>query len=754
MTLIPHDSTKSAVEQTAVVVEGDARFTVITPHCIRLEYAPRYGFVDAPTLFAVDRAARYEGGAVTRRDGMLMIDTGRLQVSYTPDGQAFHPGNLNATISYGNRSVTWEPGQKNKHNLGGPLSTLDGMSGAAPLPDGLLARDGWFLLDDSGRHILVDDWIAQRPGGLPVERGLAHEQDIDWYLFGYGTDYRAALKSLAAVAGRAAMPRRHVLGSWYCRWHPYTSEDFRRIVEEYREHDFPLDILVMDMDWHTLDARAGMGHCRTLGWTGYSWNRDLLPDAETLLRELKADGIRVTLNDHPADGIRDHEACYREFMRRIGLQPRPGQNPPYDPGNRRYLEAVFATAHTPLEAQGVDFWWIDWQQDYAFPYVTGVPGLRHLPWLNERYYRFSERDDARRGQIFSRWGGWGDHRHPIHFSGDAVATWDMLAFQVPFTLASGNTGCFFWAHDVGGFGGERNPECYTRWVQFCALSAALRLHSSGDHLDRRPWLWGQPYVDAMRAAFRLRTRLFPYIYSAVRQCYDEMLPLLRPMYLDAPEEPEAYAHETQYLFGDNLLVAPIVTPGQGSDHRASRIVWLPPGVWYNLLSGERLEGGRTVTIRATIDEIPVYARAGIPLPMQPDTPRMSATPWSTLIVRCYPGERGETLLYEDDGQSRGYLDGACAWTQLRYECRGNRIRLQIGPAEGTFAGQLDRRAYRIELPCTQPVREAKLNGRCVAVAYDAAQRMNVVETPPYTIREPIEIVVTTGKNGETYRKRS
>lgn len=733
---------ESAPDRTGLVVEGDARFTVIAPQCIRLEYAPRYGFVDAPTLFASRREARFDGADVTRREGALTIDTGCIRISYRPDGRSFHPGNLNATIRYGDRNVTWEPGQKNKLNLGGPLPTLDGMSGPAALPDGLLARDGWYLLDDSGRHILVDGWIAQRPGGLPVERGLAHEQDLDWYLFGYGTDYRAGLKSLAAIAGRVAMPRRHVLGSWYCRWHRYTSDEFRRIVAEYREHDFPLDILVMDMDWHTLDARAGMGHCRTLGWTGYTWNRELLPDAETLLRELEADGIRVTLNDHPADGIRDHEACYPDFMRRLGREPRPGANPPYQAGDRRYLEAVFAAAHAPLEAQGVDFWWIDWQQDYAFPYVHGVPGLRHLPWLNERYYQFSERDAARRGQIFSRWGGWGDHRHPIHFSGDAVATWEMLAFQVPFTLASGNTGCFFWAHDVGGFGGERNPECYTRWVQFCALSAALRLHSYGDHLDRRPWLWGQPYVDAMRDAFRLRSRLFPYIYTAVRQCYDEMLPLLRPMYLDAPEEPEAYAHETQYLFGDNLLVAPIVTPGQGSDYRASRMIWLPPGEWYHLLTDERLQGGQTVTVNAALDEIPVYARAGAPLPMQPDTPRMTSAALSSLIVRCYPGERGESRLYEDDGQSPGYAEGACASTPLGYECLGDRIRLRIGPTEGSYEGQLDRRAYRIELPGTSPARAATLNGRPVEATYDAATGVIIVETPPLPIRDPVEIVVT------------
>jgi alpha-glucosidase (family GH31 glycosyl hydrolase) len=727
-------------KRSGQVLAGDARFTVITPTCVRMEYAPREGFVDAPTLFATERGARCGEVAVTRRDGLLTLDTGRMRIAYRADGKAFHDGNLSVAIRHGDGSVDWTPGMRNAQNLGGPLATLDGIGGAVPLPEGLLARDGWHVVDDTGRHLLVDGWIRQRPGGLPVERGMTFGQDLDWYLFGYGTDYKAALHALGVVSGRAAMPRKHVLGSWYCRWHRYTADDFRQIVREYREHDFPLDILVMDMDWHTLDARSGLGHAYTLGWTGYTWDRTLLPDAEALLEELAADGIRVTLNDHPADGIRSHEECYPEFMRLLGRDPSSGEDPPFDAGDRAYMESFFQAAHAALERQGIDFWWVDWQQDYAFPYVHGVPGLKHLPWLNHLYYRHSQ-DAGRRGQGFSRWGGWGDHRHPIQFSGDAAANWAMLAFEVPFTLASGNAGCFFWAHDVGGFHGERDPEAYTRWTQFGALSAALRLHSCGEHLDRRPWLWGQPFVDAMRAAFHLRAQLFPYLYSSVRQCHDAMLPLLRPMYLEYPEVPEAYACDTQYLLGDALLVAPIVTPGEGPDKVATRTVWLPPGSWCNFFTGKRLEGGRSITVTADITEIPLFVRAGVPLPLQPYTPRMTSTPLATLVIRCYPGEGGSFRLYEDDGVGQGYLQGECAWTELRSERQGDCTRLWIGAVAGSYAGQPAKRACRVELPGLGPATQATVDGRPAKVDYDDVGKTVRVVIPARDIRRPVEIVV-------------
>jgi alpha-glucosidase (family GH31 glycosyl hydrolase) len=729
------------------VTVGHARFTVISPNCIRMEYAPRHGFVDDPSLLAANRSARWDEVRITQTDALVTLDTCQLCMEYRPDGLPFSTTNLRVTFRNGEDSAEWTPDSKNTGNLGGPVPTLDGWDGPRDLPDGLLSRDGWFLLDDSGQPLLKDGWILQRPGGIGSQskghKEFAVNADLDWYLYAYGSDYKSAFRALAALSGQVPMPRRHILGSWYCRWHPYTAEQFRKIVADYEEHDFPLDILVMDMDWHTQsDARTGFGHAKNLGWTGYTWNKHLLPEPEKLLQDLREDGIFVTLNDHPCDGMREHEEHYSDFIER--LPDRTSTNPPFDAGDRRYMDAFFQSAHEPLEYQGVDFWWLDWQQDHIYNAVHGVPGLKHLPWLNHLYYQHSLRGN-RRGQAFSRWGGWGDHRNPIQFSGDTISTWEMLAFQIPFTALSGNAGCFFWAHDLGGFSGDRNPEMFTRWVQFGALSPSLRLHSCGDHLDRRPWLWGERFETAMRSAYKLRCSLIPYIYTSVRQCHQLTLPLVRPMYLEYPETPQAYENPQQYFFGDSLLAAPITSPRNGTDFVATQKIWFPEGTWFNLLSHEKFEGDRTVTVQANIDEIPVFAKGGVPIPMQPYTQRMTTTPLSTLIVRCYPGTSGSATLYEDDGQTQGYLHGAFATTDLAYQRVAEVVTITIGAARGTYEGQPNARSYEIELTGIETPVEASFSGRPIPIEFDFERHFHKIMIPAQLISEGIEIILKNGK---------
>ncbi|MCB2156847.1 DUF5110 domain-containing protein [bacterium] len=700
------------------IVIGNARFTAITPECVRMEYAPDGGFIDAPSLFAVNRNAIYKNmqKESVSPDGEVVLALGKMRIFYRPAGEGFTAENLRIEMKRGDDVVVWKPGDKQRLNLGGTIHTLDQVKGPVDLGEGLLSRDGWYLIDDSRTQLFTKTWVESRP----------KDAGTDWYFFGYGEDYKGAFEAFTAIGGRVPMPRKYVLGSWYSRWWEYSSDDYKQIVREYDKHDFPLDIMVMDMEWHKD------------GWTGWSWNRELIPDPAGLLNWFHDEGLAVTLNVHPHDGVKPHEDMYEDFMRDMGADPETDEPIPFDASNEKYMRTLFKHTHDPHEKIGVDFWWLDWQQD---EYTRGMPDLLNLTWLNLIYFQQSKKD-GERGLQFSRWGTWGDHRHPIHFSGDADTGFLMLGFEVPFTSTAGNVGCFFWSHDIGGHFGERNEEPYTRWVQFAATSAAMRLHSGIiEYLDRRPWKWEPQSTESMRRAFHLRSELMPYIYSSVWECYKESLPLTRPMYIEYPDLEIAYRSPQEFLLGDALLAAPIASYGSGPGKVASQLVWFPKGTWYNVFTNEKFDGNSQRLVCADIDEFPLYARGGVPIPMQPYTPRMATTPLDELVVRAWPGEKGTFILYEDDGVSQGYEKGEYALTELSYARTGKSTTVTIAPAAGSFKDQPEKRSYRIELPGLQKPTKVMVGDTAVKADYNATSGTVVVSVPEHPIRERVVVSV-------------
>ncbi|MHC4090428.1 MAG: glycoside hydrolase family 31 protein [Planctomycetota bacterium] len=506
-------------------------------------------------------------------------------------------------------------------------------------------------------------------------------------------DYPAALADLVAVGEPIPLPPRFAFGSWYSRYWPYTGEDFLAIADGYRQRGYPLDVMVIDIDWH-LD-----------GWTGYTWNRKLIPNPEALLGGLHDRGLHVTLNLHPHQGVRAHEAAYPEFARAMGVDPESKQPIPFDIADPRYVENYFTLLHHPLEKQGVDFWWVDWQQERT----TKIPGLDPLPWLNHLHFHDRGREGTgRRCMSFSRWGGWGDHRHPIQFSGDTESTWRVLEFLVPFTATAGNVGAAYWSHDLGGHWsskGQISPELYARWLQFGAFTAAMRVHSTRDpQNDRRPWIYGAEFEKAAHAAYDLRYRLLPYIYTMARKTYETGLPLCRPMYVHHPDQAKAYEVPGQFYFGDDIIVAPAVEPGRGRAKMADVVVWLPEGKWYDLLTNVRYEGPTETLIKVPLDRIPVFVRGGRPIPMQPSGKLNTKDPIDPLVVRVYPGPAGETILYEDDGESPDYKKpGGFAKTRITYAAdeETGAFEVVIHPVEGTHKGMPKTRSVIVEA-CAVP----------------------------------------------------
>ncbi|MDU1890164.1 MAG: glycoside hydrolase family 31 protein [Dysgonomonas sp.] len=716
------------------IVFGNNRLTLISPTLFRLEYAEDGKFLDRKTLFAYTRDSLLQDFEVRKTDDRKYeITTSALRMVFDHDGFPFGLHNFHVFYNMNGKEQKFTIRNIHKNNLGGAVSgyALDRVSKPIPLDDGLLSTDGWYIIDDAGKDILVDDWLH--------ERDRSHVQDL--YCFVYGKDYKAALGDLGRISGHVPMTRKYVHGVWYCRYWPYTSDEYLQLVNEYRDNNFPLDIMVFDMDWHTYGATVGTGHAGTRSWTGYTWNRELIPDPKNLIQTLLKDSIHVSLNEHPHDGIRPHESMYGDFMAAMG-EKADGKSILFDAGNRKYMTNFLKYAHGESWDMGVAFWWLDWQQNYLYHNVRGTH-TSNQKWLNKLYYDDSARNGLR-GAGYSRWAGWGDHRHPIQFSGDAHANWEMLAFEIELTATSGNAGCYYWAHDIGGFYGGKDPEIYARWTQFGALSAALRVHSQKKaDLDRRPWIWGEQATESTRRSYHFRSQILPYIYSNVWKTHKTMIPLSRAMYIDYNAYEKSYQNPQQFMFGDLLLAAPITSAGKGENLVAEQKVWFPEGeVWYDFFDAKAYKGGTEAKVSKDINEFPLFVKGGYLFPMQPYRSRPASSPLSELILRVYPGEDGANntfTLYEDDGQTTEYEKGIYATTELIYQRNGNNVILTVSPSKGEYKGQPLKRSYKFELAAFGNVKNIKVNNKKVKASFDEASKMYILDIKPESIRKPIVV---------------
>ncbi|MET0422381.1 MAG: TIM-barrel domain-containing protein, partial [Actinoplanes sp.] len=395
---------------------------------------------------------------------------------------------------------------------------------------------------------------------------------------------------------------RFALGNWWSRHHRYTEESYLALLDRFRRDGIPFSVGVVDMDWHLTDVDPAHGS----GWTGYTWNRELFPAPAKFLDRLHERGLRVSLNVHPADGVRSFEEAYPAMAAALDRDPAGGEPIAFDVTDRRFLAAYFEVLHRGLEADGVDFWWLDWQSG---PH-SRIAGIDPLWMLNHFHYLDN-------GLTFSRYAGPGSHRYPIGFSGDTVISWAALAFQPHFTATAANIGYGWWSHDIGGhFFGTRDDELATRWVQFGVFSPIMRLHSANNpFIHKEPWSFPPQVREVMTAFLRLRHRLVPYLHTMNHRAAADGIPLVLPMYYRAPGADEAYQVPDQYEFGSQLTVAAITTPAGRRTGLGRVKAWLPEGTWVDVLTDLVYDGGRTMYLHRDLTTIPVLAAAGAIVPL-------------------------------------------------------------------------------------------------------------------------------------------
>ncbi|NOY77103.1 MAG: DUF5110 domain-containing protein, partial [Calditrichaeota bacterium] len=710
------EPTNPVANPEAMIVLKHARFTVLTPRVIRMEWSPTGQFEDHATLVFINRNLPVPVFKKSKHRGWLKVQTSALTLFYKIGSGPFTKKNLRIDFRMGGKRKTWHPGMKNKGNLKGTTRTLDGCDGDShygrkiDLGQGLISRDGWVLIDDSKRPIFDQSdwpWVQPRP----------KNDKQDFYFFGYGFDYKAALHDFVLIAGRIPIPPRFAFGIWWSRYWEYTDKGLRELVHGFQTHRIPLDVLVVDIDWHIrflpewFDSNGKLKRDQagqSAGWTGFTWDTHYFPDPKDFLDWTERESLKVCLNLHPAAGIQPHEAVYPEMARAMGIDPNSKKYVPFDIVNKKFAENFMNLVLHPLEKEGVDFWWLDWQQWST----TKIPGVNPTFYLN--YVFFS--DMAREGKrplIFHRYGGLGNHRYQIGFSGDTKITWKSLTYQPYFTVTAANVGFGYWSHDIGGhMHGPGTPELYTRWIQWGAFSPIFRTHcTKSAKIERRIWAYPLPYYNAMRKAELQRHRLIPYIYSYARKTYESGISLCHPLYYEFPQREEAYRFPDEYYFGDDLIVAPVTHPMGRDSLFTWQTLWLPPGKWLEWATGTLLEGNRIVKRAFMLDDIPVYVKAGAIVPEQPALQPAQTNRVNPLTLVVFPGDSGRTVYYEDEGNTNGYRNGLFAKTPIHFRYPDARtLRLVIEPVQGHFPGMESQRAYVMRFPNTFPPERVTVNG--------------------------------------------
>ena len=786
---------------------GKARFTLLTDRMVRCEWSEDGSFEDRPSLTFINRVQTPVKHTFERKGEGAVITTDKMRLEWT--GGAFNETNLVVSVAnvemlpMANANVANEGGNPNwkleigtgnignngnikkdmtsvavlsedKENLLGTMRTIDGRTSIKDLlprmEKGILSRRGVAVVDDTTKPLFVKggdywkEWVEERPrrgtgngerGTRNGERGMGNGAYRDLTVFAYGHDYKGCLGDYVKVAGRIPLPPRWAFGYWWSRFWNDTESDYRQVVREMNSVGIPVDVCVIEMYWHEnwgiaerpdiIQPKGG----QMWGWGGYTWNRRYFPDPAKMFRFLHDEGLHAPLNMHPACGIPECEEVYPRFAKDYrwtgkGVIPFRGDE-------ERWAEVYFKDVIEPLEALGVDCFWLDWQQ---WLMAKGKPTLNNTFWLN---HLFATHDAARvrpgggvkRPIIYHRWGGLGSHRYQIGFSGDGESSWRMLEAIPWFTATASNVGYGYWGHDLGGhnrpqFKREENGELLTRWMQCGVFTPIFRTHPSKDSLaDRRPWKYADHFF-ILREAYRLRYRLAPYIYTAARQAYDTGVCLCRPMYYDWPEENAAYDSVNQYMFGDDILVAPVTKAVDPVTKEAEVEVWLPKGTWYDVSRGELVEGGRKLKRGYTIEETPWFVKAGAVIPMYPDSVNRLGNPGTdNLVLFCAPyktsvhveqvehanhlhdlhvlhgqqkGAAVSTSLYEDGGDNADYATNFRR-TAIRRE--GNRV--TIAPRKGS---------YTLKFPLAAVPLAVKVNGKECAWEYDAEDLAVVVKTPP------------------------
>lgn len=541
---------------------------------------------------------------------------------------------------------------------------------------------------------------ATSRGGLTF-RYEADASTLDLFILG-GPTPADVLEAYAQLTGFPAMPAKWSLGFLQSSRFFEKNSDMLDVARTMREKQLPCDaIIFLSTYGHSKAWNKGVGHLE--------FHEELWPDPAATMRALQDEyQLKVVTHEYPVlhpDAPQYAEAERRGFLLDIAYaRPAtlPGEEKDGARASQRYQEdqryidftnpearAWWWEQHRQLIELGVAGWWLDGGEGPTgpAPMHRGDAVLLHNTFDLYRFKSFfdgEERDrPGGRPWMLCRSGAAGMQRlGAASWSGDINTTFTTFEAQVLLGIGLAMSGVPYWGTDIGGFyPNSLDGELYTRWFQFGAFCPLFRAH--GWELERHfPWAHGPEVEGIVRRYMEWRMRLLPFLYSLAWEAHTRGLPLMRPLALHYPTDPNVWELGYQYLLGADLLVAPVTRAGG-----AAWPVYLPAGDWFDFWTGERQVGGRAISVATPLDTVPVFVRGGAIIPLGPVMQRTDERPLDVLTLVVYPGGPGALSLYEDDGATQAYRGGQHALTEIRSSFDDGVVRVDVSAVTGEYDGQ-------------------------------------------------------------------
>lgn len=659
------------------IVKGEKyRFTILTERLIRIEYNEFGEFLDKPTELVWFRNMPRVAFEKKETDTVLEIATKYFRLTYVKEkeflGSKLNPVS-NLKIELLTNKKQWYYKHPEARNFGFPSVSLDENGGKIKVKRGLYSIDGFASIDDSLSNIMS-------PTGILLPR---ESQEIDTYVFLYGTDFEGCLKDYYRITGAPALIPRYALGVWWTRNIAYSEEEVRTLMHTFEEKEIPISIFLFDQDWHI----RLLGNERKN--TGFSWNRSLIPSPKSLINGLHSKNIHVGISVNPMDGFYPYEDNFDVLTNYLEKDAKG--NIPFQVLNPRYMDVYLKLLIHPLDDVGVDFYWISVSdKKNAYPLFV----LSHYQFYNNLSY------DGKRPLLLARNMRIAPHRYPVLYSGKTVVSWETLKTITMHNVEETNMGANFWAHDIGGHAkGLEDSELYTRFVQFGAFAPIFKFGTEGGkYYKREPWLWNFKTYAIVKRYLTLRHQLIPYLYSESYKYHKYGKALVTPLYYKYPDFYDDPTYNNEYYFGSSFFIAPIVTKKEPIMNRVVRRFYLPEGIWFDYVTGKKYIGGQGYISFFKEEDYPIFVKAGSILPLVNDHKEFNLNdtkPPKNMEIQVFPGASSQYELYEDDGETELYKDGNYLRTLMEYNYLPNNHTVIIRSIDGKAGMVPERRNYRI-----------------------------------------------------------